>query len=242
MQRNLAQSIIQHGQVTTTLAKAKDIRPFVERVVTLAVQVRRCAASQDTAGSLSARRRIQRILSDRCLIAPEHQADYDAMSDAARAKTLRMQSGRRYRTGEPKGRLAFTAESVVHRLIETVAPRYEDRPGGYTRIVRLPDRRVGDHTQLALVQFVGEEEAPGTLTKPEKSARRRRADARYAMAIRLGKQHSRRRPPTGAAAPSSSDDAPDDTSPVEDQAAPTSADATETGDSAGNDDTRTENQ
>lgn len=242
MQRNLAQSIIQHGQVTTTLAKAKDIRPFLERIVTLAVQVRRCAANRDPVGSLSARRRIQRILSDRCLIASEHQADYDAMSDAARAKTLRMQSGRRYRTGEPKGRLAFTAESVVHRLIETVAPRYEDRPGGYTRIVRLPDRRVGDHTQLALVQFVGEEEAPGTLTKPDKSARRRRTDARYAMAIRLGKEHGRRRPPTDAEAPEPPDDASDDTSPVEDQAAPTSTGATDSSDSASDDDTRTENQ
>ncbi|MCH8829123.1 MAG: hypothetical protein IID45_06050, partial [Planctomycetes bacterium] len=59
-------------------------------------------------------------------------------------KTLRMASGRRYRTGEPKGRLDFTAESVTHRLLFTVAPRFEDRPGGYTRLIRLPRRRLGD--------------------------------------------------------------------------------------------------
>ena len=62
----------------------------------------------------------------------------------ARAKTMRMASGRRHRTGDPKGRLAFTAESVTHRLIETVAPRFEDRPGGYTRLIRLAERRIGD--------------------------------------------------------------------------------------------------
>lgn len=188
MQRNMAQSLIQHGAVSTTLAKARDIRPFVERLVTLAVQVRHRADAGDSAGSLRARRRIHRLLGDRSFIGPAQQADYNAMSDAARAKTMRMPSGRRRRTGEPQGRLAFTAESVTHRLIETIAPRFADRPGGYTRVVRLPDRRIGDHSRLALVQLVGGETSPGTLTKPGKTARRRRADRRYAMAIRLAKQ------------------------------------------------------
>lgn len=187
LRRNMAQSIIEHGRITTTIAKAKDIRPFIERVVSLSIKVRKYTASGETAAALRARRSIERLLGDRAIVPAEHRATYSDMSDAARAKTLRMSSGRRYRTGEPKGRLAFTAESVMHRLIETVAPRYEDRPGGYTRLIRLADRRLGDKTPLAIVQFVGDEDVPASLTKPRKSARKLRTDARYAMAIKTSK-------------------------------------------------------
>lgn len=187
LRRNMAQSLIEHGQIETTLPKAKNLRPYVERIVTLGIKVRRCAAAGDRSGSLQARRQIYRMLGERSLIPAEHREAYDGMSDAARAKSLRMVSGRRYRTGEAKGKLAFTGESISHRLIETVAPRYEDRPGGYTRIIRLSKRRIGDHTLLAIVQLVGGEEAPTSLTKPALSARKRRANARYAMAIKLSK-------------------------------------------------------
>ena len=110
------------------------------------------------------------------------------MSDALREKTMRMASGRRHRTGEPQGRLAFTAESVTHRLIETVAAKYEDRQGGYTRLIHLAEKRIGDSSELAVVQLVGDEEAPTSLTKPQRSARRRRTDARYAMAVKAAKK------------------------------------------------------
>lgn len=191
MQRNLAQSLIEHGSVTTTLAKARDIRPFLERLVTLAVQTRKLASS-DPAASLRARRRIHRLLGDRGIVPSEHREAYEMMSDAARAKTMRRPSGARHRTGEPRGRLAFTAESVTHRLIEKVAPKHEDRPGGYTRLIRLARCRKGDSAPLAVVQFVGDEEAPTSLTKPTKSARARRTDARYAAAIKLAKAWTKR--------------------------------------------------
>ena len=187
LHRQLAQSLFEHGQVKTTLPKAKDVQPFCEKLITLAVKVRKRSAAADQAGALSARRRIYRMLGDRCLIPAEHQADYNAMSDAARAKTLRMASGRRYRTGEPKGRLAFTAESVMHRLIEKIAPKFEDRPGGYTRVIRLAKPRLGDNAARAVLQLVGDEASPGPLTKPAASARRRRAGARYAFAIQEAK-------------------------------------------------------
>ena len=190
LHRNMAQSLIEHGRGTTTLAKAKNIRPFFERLGTLAVKARTRDAAGDTAGGLRARRAIHKLLGDRGMIPTEHLSTYEGMSDAARAKTMRMASGRRHRTGEPKGRLVFTAESITHRLLETVAPRYEDRPGGYTRLIRLSDRRLGDNSPLAMVQLVGDEEAPTSLTKPQKSARQRRADARYAMAVRLAKTWS----------------------------------------------------
>ena len=189
--RNLSQNLIEHGQITTTLPKAKALRPFVERLVTLAVQARKRAGTDDTAGALRARRTIHKLLGDRGLIPSDHRDSYADMTDAHRAKTTRMLSGRRYRTGEPKGRLAFTAESVARRLIETVAPRYENRPGGYTRLVRLASKRIGDCSPLAVLQLVGDEKVPVSLTKPGRSARRRRADARYSMAARAAKSWAR---------------------------------------------------
>lgn len=204
LRRNMAQSLFEHGRLTTTLPKAKDLRPFVERLVSLAVKVRVRREGGDPTGSLRARRQLHKLLTDRSIIPVEHQDDYAGMSDAARGQTIRMASGRRYRTGQPKGRLAFTAESVTHRLVETIAPRYEDRPGGYTRIVRLATRRVGDSSRLAMIQLLGDEEAPGAITKPAKTARKRRADARYAFAITSLKGKGKT---ASVAKPSSTDDA-----------------------------------
>jgi len=192
MLRNMAQNLIEHGRVTTTLPKAKDLRPYVEKLVTLAVKARKCVAARDNAGALRRRRAIHKLISDRSIIPADHREAYESMSDALRAKTLRMSSGRRHRTGEAKGRLAFTAESVTHRLIETVAPKFESRLGGYTRIIRLAKRRVGDAAPLAVLQWVGDEEPPASITKPARSARARRADSRYAMAIKLAKGRGRK--------------------------------------------------
>ena len=171
--RNLAQSLIEHGQIRTTLVKAKALRPFVERLISLAKKAR-----QD---DLSARRRIIQILTDRALIPAEQREDYEKMSDARRDKVLRSKSGRRHRTGEARPGTPFTAESVVRRLIETVAAGFEDRSGGYTRIIKLPDTRIGDGSPLAVIQLVGQEEDPGSITKPRKTARRRRVEARFRM-------------------------------------------------------------
>jgi len=182
--------LIEHGQVRTTLAKAKDVRPFVEKIITMARKARARAAANDEAGSLVARRQIHKLMGDRSIVPADHHSEYTDMSNAHRRHLLRMSTGRRYRTGDPKGRLSFTGESVTHRLIDTVAARFEDRPGGYTRIIRLADRRVGDHSPLAVLQLVGEEQAPGSLTKPARSGRHRRSDARYAAAIKAAKASS----------------------------------------------------
>jgi large subunit ribosomal protein L17 len=183
MQRNLAQSLFQHGQITTTVEtveKAKDVRPFVEKLITLARTARE--------GSITARRQIHKLLSDRSFIAPERQSAYDDLPLAKRAKTLKARSGRRYRAGAAKGKLAFTGETITHKLLTSVAQRFAGRPGGFTRLIRLGKRRLGDGGELAMLQFVGDEQGPGSLTKPEKSARKVRADGRYALAIKLAKQ------------------------------------------------------
>ena len=178
--RNMAQSLFQHGQVRTTIAKAKELRPFAERLITLARRAR--------SGDLVARRQIHKLLSDRSYIEADRQSDYEDLSIAKREKTLRARSGRRYRTGQPKGKLAFTGASITHRLIDKIADDFSDRPGGYTRLIKLAKRRIGDGGNLAVVQLIGEEEEPGSVTRPGESARKRRANARYTLAVKLTKQ------------------------------------------------------
>src|SRR5512146_2957663 len=89
LRRNMAQSLFEHGQIRTTLPKAKDARPFVERLITLAKDARD--------GSLAARQRLTSLLGDRAVIPKEFQDDYEQMSDAGRARVLRSRSGRRNR-------------------------------------------------------------------------------------------------------------------------------------------------
>jgi large subunit ribosomal protein L17 len=180
LRRNMAQSLFEHGQIRTTLPKAKDVRPFVERLITLAKEAR--------GGSLAARQRLTSLLGDRAIIPKEHQDDYDQMSDAARDRVLRSRSGRRHRLGLARGGQKFTAMSIVHHLITNVAGEFEDRPGGYTRVIHLgPTGRV-DNASMAVLQLVGKEESPGTVTRAEKTARQRRTERRYAAAAKAIKK------------------------------------------------------
>ncbi len=184
LRRNMAQSLFEHGQITTTLEKAKELRPFAERLITLAKKAR--------AGELGARRRIHHLMGERFFIPAEHQEEYNDMSDTERRAARQSRSGRRHRTGDPKGSLAFTTRAVSHRLIQDIAERYADRPGGYTRLVRLSSTRLGDQGAQAVLQLVGEEETPGSVPKPGKSARRRRADVRYGAVMKASKKSGAR--------------------------------------------------
>jgi large subunit ribosomal protein L17 len=190
LRRNMAQSLFEHGQIRTTLTKAKDLRPFAERMITLARKARQ--------GSLAARQRLISVLGDRAVIPAEYQEQYDDMSDAARSRVLHSRSGRRYRLGQPKGGQKFTAISIVNHLINNVAGEYEDRPGGYTRVIKLGRAQKSDSSPMAVIQLVGKEESPGTVTRPEKSARARRTERRYAAAAKAVKKV--RRPAGGEAA------------------------------------------
>ncbi len=190
LRRNLAQSFFEHGSITTTLPKAKNLQPFAEKLLTIAIRAHKARQAGQPVDELAARRSIQQLMGDRVIVPAQHRADYEGMSDAAREKTLRMPSGRRYRTGEAKGRLAFTADSVTHRLIERIAPQFVERPGGYTRIIRTANRRIGDGSKLAVLQLVGNELSPGSLSKPEKGGRRRKADARYGLAVKVSKKRA----------------------------------------------------
>lgn len=180
LRRNMAQNLFERGQIHTTLTKAKDLRPWVERLITLARKAR--------AGSLAARQRLISLLGDRAIIPHEYQEEYEGMSDPARRRALRSRSNRRYRLGQARGGQRFTAVSVVHHLINDVAARFQDRPGGYTRVIKLGQRGRNDNAPCAVLQLVGQEESPGTVTRPEKTARKRRTDRRYAAAAKAVKK------------------------------------------------------
>ena len=96
--QNLSKQLIEHERIKTSQAKAKAVRPEVERMITLAKR-----------GDLHARRRLLQKL------------------------------------GQDK----FT----VHKLVEEIAPRYEERPGGYTRITKLGPRR-SDSTEMVYIELV----------------------------------------------------------------------------------------
>ena len=116
MRRNLVASLIQHETVSTTIEKAKEVKPFAERLITLARK-----------GTLSARRQAIALLGNRDIVDNE---DGEAVK---------------------KG-------TVIGKLFSELGPRYLDRPGGYTRIIRLSLRRLGDNGQLVLLQLVGGDE------------------------------------------------------------------------------------
>jgi large subunit ribosomal protein L17 len=97
MFRNQLTALFTHERITTTLAKAKELRPMAEKMVTLA-----------GTGTLPARRKILTMVPDK---------------------------------------------DVVRRLFDDIAPRFTDRPGGYTRIMRL-GRRHGDGAEMAIIEFV----------------------------------------------------------------------------------------
>lgn len=144
LRRNMAQSLFEHGQIETTLVKAKQVRPWVERLITLARKAR--------AGSLAARQRLETLMGDRAVIPEEHQEEYDSMSDAARQRVLRSRSGRRYRLGQPRAGQKWTAVSIIHHLITNVAGEFEGRPGGYTRVIKLGPRQ-GDAAPMVLLEL-----------------------------------------------------------------------------------------
>ena len=126
LRRNMAASLIEHGAIRTTPAKAKEVRPFVEKLITLAKK-----------GTLHARRQVIALLGDRAMVDKDNP---DELSDM----------------------------TVVQKLFNEVAPRYADREGGYTRIIHLPERRIGDSGQQVLLQLIEEKTTASKATEEKK--------------------------------------------------------------------------
>ena len=184
--RNIAAGLFEHGQIVTTVKKAKAVQPFIEKIITAAKK-----------GDLASRRRvIARLGGDRLafdwLYLPKNPSDaeksqVDKMRSTAEGffDLPKAQAGKALVERNRYGELRKSPKLVRH-IFENVAPRFADRAGGYTRIVKLGRRRIGDGSELALIQFVGNEQGPEIGGKP--SARRRTADRRTAFAAKLRKE------------------------------------------------------
>ncbi|MCH8508710.1 MAG: 50S ribosomal protein L17 [Phycisphaerales bacterium] len=182
MLRNMAASLFEHGQITTTVPKAKALQPFVEKIVTKAKR-----------GDLHARRQVISMLGrDRVAFAWSHIPKNASEEDREKIDSQReftqgffdipeADQVERNRYGELR-----KAPRLVKHIFDNVAPRFADRAGGYTRIVKLGRHRLGDAAELCVIQFVGNEEGPEIGGRP--STRRRQADRRTAYAAKLRKE------------------------------------------------------
>jgi len=170
MLRNLAAGLFEHGQIETTMPKARAVQPFVERLITIARR-----------GGLKARRQIEARLNDRHIhswVADPNVPDSRKNSDYFDLPSADDIQFNRY--GEVR-----KAPRLVQHIMTVIADRFSDRDGGYTRIVHTGRNRLGDGTDIVVLQLVGDEDGPniggGT------SSRRRKADRRTAFAASLRK-------------------------------------------------------
>lgn len=170
MLRNLAAALFEHGQITTTMPKAKAVQPFVERAITIAKR-----------GGLNARRRLEAMINDRHIHSwVADPAVGDSKKDNEYFDLPSEEDIEFNRYGELR-----KAPRLVQHILTNVAPLFEDRDGGYTRIVKLGRHRLGDGTDLVMLQLVGREEGPQI--GGGKSRRRAAADNRTAFAAKLRK-------------------------------------------------------
>jgi len=138
MLRNLATSLInaEKEHIVTTVAKAKELRPFVEKAITLARKAAVLSGDEAKADVVHLRRQAARYF---------HAGN----------STFKIASSRfRGKKGEPKDAIERTAGvAAVQRLFDELGARYKDRNGGYTRIIKL-GHRSGDNAEMAVIELV----------------------------------------------------------------------------------------
>lgn len=122
--RNMISDLICHEQIMTTEAKARNLRPAAEKVITLAKRgiVR---GQEDPAGEVHARRM--------------------ARTRLAKTRIIEDEDG------------SLVEVDVVSKLFAEIAPRYEDRAGGYTRMVKV-GKRPGDNAEMAVLMLVKDDD------------------------------------------------------------------------------------
>jgi len=159
MLRNLATSLInsREERIVTTLPKAKELRPFVERAITLSRRARTLADDGADSGALHLRR--------------QAAGYFHAGNTAVKETTGKRGQLRPERT---------SGVAALRRLFGELGERYKDRPGGYTRILKLGTRD-GDRAELAIIELVDnprEVEAIEAAKKRSKAASSKRKKGR----------------------------------------------------------------
>ncbi|MSR18061.1 MAG: 50S ribosomal protein L17 [Phycisphaerales bacterium] len=170
MMRNLAAGLFEHGQITTTLPKAKAVQPFIEKLITLA-----------RSKTLASRRALTSRINDRSI----HSWVADPNTKESRKKSDFWELPKSEDIGFNRYGELKKSPRLIQHIVSKVATLFEGRAGGYTRIVKLDKRRLGDATDLVVLQLVGRES--GSQVSGNKSRRRKAADARTAFAAKLRK-------------------------------------------------------
>src|SRR3954463_12384486 len=156
MLRNLATSLInaRDERIITTVPKAKELRPFVERVITLAKRAGALTGDDAAAQALHLRRQAAGFF---------HAGNARRSEDAAR--------------GRKQAEIPRTAGvAALKRLFGELGQRYAERPGGYTRIIRL-GRRDGDNAELAIIELVDNPREALDLKKAKSAGKKKSAKA-----------------------------------------------------------------
>lgn len=146
--RNLATSLInaRDERIVTTLPKAKELRPFVERAITLSRRAQEMGEASP-AGALHLRRQA---------------ASFFHAGNLTRSAT----TGKRGQLPMPR----TAGVAALKRLFNELGERYKDRPGGYTRILKL-GRRAGDNAELAIIELVDNPREIEAVRQAEKRAK-----------------------------------------------------------------------
>jgi large subunit ribosomal protein L17 len=148
--RNLCTSFVLWERIITTLPKAKELRPFVEKAVTLG---RRARAAREAGQNEAA------------LHATRQAAAYFFPGNAGPKSKKHSKPGKA--TAE-----ATAGVKALKKLTGELADRFADRPGGYTRIFKLGPRK-GDGAEMALIEFVGSEDKKAVKDKDEKAGKKK---------------------------------------------------------------------
>jgi large subunit ribosomal protein L17 len=155
--RNQATALLRHERIETTVPKAKELRPFVERLITIAK--RGLAAGDGNLKALNARRLVLVDIQDR---------------------------------------------RVVGKLFDEIAPRFAERPGGYTRLLKIGYRR-GDSAEVAQIELVGSEYDPNAETgKAEGAAEKPAAKKGVGARLKAAADRVRGKKDEGSPAPKAS--------------------------------------
>jgi large subunit ribosomal protein L17 len=143
--RNLMTELFRNERIKTTEAKARAIRPLAEKLVTKARKARpdrvMDLAKQRDVVKLSAWFNAKRAEQ---LVDLAEQADEEALEQMAQQMALHARR---------QVLATLTDKDVAHKLVEEIAPRFEDRPGGYTRMFKLSMRQ-GDAAKMAVLELV----------------------------------------------------------------------------------------
>lgn len=145
--RNLCTSFVLHERIITTLPKAKELRPYAEKAVTLGRRARAAREAGQNEAALHATRQAA------AFFFPGNAGPESKQHDKPNAKVT-------------------AGVAALKKLTGELADRFAERPGGYTRIFKLGPRK-GDGAEMALIEFVGSEDKKAVKDKDEKAGKKK---------------------------------------------------------------------